>query len=164
MSKSFIKRLWWLYVACVAISWAIMATRYAQGGLITSPSDRAVVPVVLLFIMTAAGTALLFMIVAIGRYVYVDSRARGMEPLLWTSIAMLVPFFIGLAAYHEARRLHHRVCPSCKKESGANSLFCESCGYCWGKECPSCHEVAGSAARFCPQCGTGISDTRPRTE
>ena len=41
--------------------------------------------------------------VCIGVYVYRDARDRGMEPVLWTVVAVLIPSFIGLIIYLVAR-------------------------------------------------------------
>jgi hypothetical protein len=158
MGKRFIAGLFWLYVVCVVAAWSVMIVRYAQGGLITSPVDRGAGPMAILLMTTAVGFAFLFMIIAIGRYVYLDSRARGMQPVFWASVAMLVPFFIGLAGYLHARRPLPCFCPACRKEIAAESLYCGACGHYLGRECASCHAVAGEDARFCPQCGARVAE------
>ena len=52
--------------------------------------------------------------VLLGVFVYRDANARGMEPLLWTLLAVFAPGFIGLIVYLVVRRDHFKlICPQC---------------------------------------------------
>ena len=67
--------------------------------------------------------------VLLGVFVYRDANARGMEPLLWTLLAVFAPGFIGLIVYLVVRRDHFKlICPQCGKVNQHNSKYCDECG------------------------------------
>ena len=46
-------------------------------------------------------------------YVNRDSKRRGMSPILWTLVAILVPNLLGILLYFVLRQPLVRVCPQC---------------------------------------------------
>ncbi len=68
--------------------------------------------------------------VGMGVMVYRDAKARNMEPWLWTTISVLVPFFIGLVIYLAVRagKKPGITCPSCGEPVQPDYLCCPQCG------------------------------------
>ena len=92
--------------------------------------------------------------VLIGRYVYKDAKARGMDAGLWTAVALLVPSFIGLIIYLVIRSNNpNRNCPSCQKPIAAEYLLCPYCGVPLKSACPGCRTPIDSGWKLCPKCG-----------
>ena len=76
----------------------------------------------------AAGFFLAAWIVCLG-YVHADARRRGMPPILWTLVAMLVPNLLGFLIYFAIRRPIAQPCPQCGQAKRADHRFCSWCGY-----------------------------------
>ena len=101
---------------------------------------------------------MIFVWIGIGVAVYYDAKQRGMEPLLWALVAMLIPYLLGLIAYLITRHPIQSVCPACGQSYTSNDVFCKQCGHAVQTKCPSCGRPASTTARFCPNCGTPLSE------
>ena len=111
------------------------------------------------------GAVVLFVIfvwIGVGVAVYHDAKQRGMEPLLWALVAMLVPYLLGLIAYLIVRHPLQSLCTSCRQPVSANDVYCKSCGVSLQVHCPACGRPSLPAARFCPHCGAPMGE-RPAT-
>ena len=100
---------------------------------------------------------IIFVWIGIGVAVYYDAKQRGMEPLLWALVAMLIPYLLGLIAYLITRHPIQSVCPSCGQSYTSSDVFCKYCGHAVQTKCPSCGRPASTTARFCPNCGTPLA-------
>ena len=74
-------------------------------------------------------------------YVYSDASRRGMPPIPWTALAVLMPNALGFVLYFLLRRpmVHH--CSACGYGVTADAAFCPRCGQ------PQPNNEAQSASR-----------------
>ncbi len=109
---------------------------------------------ILIFFIT-----IFFILIGIGTFVYKDSKKRGMNPMLWTLIALFVPYFVGIIIYLLARKPIPQLCPNCGKtiEGKEEIVFCPHCGFKLNEVCSNCKKVVKSGAKFCPYCGTSLN-------
>ncbi len=72
-------------------------------------------------------------------YVYADAARRGMPPVPWTALALLVPNGIGFVLYFLLRTPMVHACPSCAYGVSQSAAFCPRCGQSQGaqKEMPA---------------------------
>ena len=102
--------------------------------------------------------------VIVGVCVYRDAKARGMEPVLWTLVAVLVPSFIGLIVYLIVRSNHTAaVCAHCGAAVQDSFVCCPSCGAKLKSVCPACGRPVDDDWKLCAHCGAGLEADRPRT-
>ena len=95
-------------------------------------------------------------------FVYRDAKARGMEPLLWTLLAVFAPGFIGLIVYLVVRRDHFKLmCPKCGGEVQQGFVSCPSCGQKLSANCSHCGTALHPEWKLCPQCGSEVTAGEP---
>ena len=95
--------------------------------------------------------------VLVGCYVYKDAKRRGMDAVLWTIVAILVPGLIGLIVYLVIREnTADAICPECENDISSNHAICPYCGNPLKLCCGNCNIVIDPAWKLCPQCGTEI--------
>ena len=100
--------------------------------------------------------------VLLGVFVYRDANARGMEPLLWTLLAVFAPGFIGLIVYLVVRRDHFKLmCPKCGGEVQQGFVSCPSCGQKLSANCSHCGTALRPEWKLCPQCGSEVTAGEP---
>ena len=98
--------------------------------------------------------------VVMGIFVYRDAKARGMDALLWTLIAVFAPGFIGLIIYLIMRREHLKLsCPNCGNEVRQTFVSCPNCGQKLAASCGNCGAALSPEWKLCPQCGAEITGT-----
>ena len=69
------------------------------------------------------------MVILLGVWTYRDADNKGMIPLLWTAIVVLVPSFIGLIVYLIVRSDSNKItCANCNTKVNSNMKFCSNCG------------------------------------
>jgi hypothetical protein len=73
-------------------------------------------------------SALLAGTILLAGYVYADAKQRGMPPVPWTALALLVPNGVGFVLYFLLRRPIVRPCPGCGYGLPAGAAFCSRCG------------------------------------
>jgi len=61
-------------------------------------------------------------------YVYADSSRRGMPPLPWTALALLVPNGVGFVLYFLLRKPILHPCFNCGCGVAPDAAFCSRCG------------------------------------
>ena len=61
-------------------------------------------------------------------YIYRDAARRGMAPLPWTALAVLVPNCVGFVLYFLLRKPALHPCPSCGRGVAPEAAFCPHCG------------------------------------
>ncbi len=151
MDKKFLKRVTVLYIAFLAI--------WTGVGVTVAYHESAGAPVALLWIAGAIAFALLIVLLLMARYVYHDAKSRGMSPVLWTLVAVFVPYLLGLIVYLIARTPLLRRCSSCGALSPNESAFCPKCGKPLRSRCPKCQFPLEEDHRFCPACGSTVPST-----
>ena len=153
------KILLWLlggYCACAMFALALLQVSFTQGWIEFSHEDQ-LIGHVLMALGAVFGLLFLFFAIGIGIYVYHDARKRGMEPILWTLVVILVPYFIGLIIYLAIRKPLRSTCPSCSAAAPWESSFCPSCGRAICRSCPKCKGAIQNGARFCHSCGAEMA-------
>ncbi len=107
------------------------------------------------FIMTFPFLLLLGIYVwAVGTWVFRDATRRGMDPWLWATIAVFVPFFIGLIIYLVARTDPQIVaCAKCGRPLRQDFRVCPYCGLSLDRVCTQCGTHLAGDWKVCPQCG-----------
>jgi RNA polymerase subunit RPABC4/transcription elongation factor Spt4 len=102
-----------------------------------------------------AGTILGCVLLFIG-YVSRDARRRGMSPILWTLVAILIPNGLGIILYFILRQPLQRACPQCGNAVQTGFNFCPRCNYKLSPSCPQCRRLVGVNDAYCPYCGTSL--------
>jgi RNA polymerase subunit RPABC4/transcription elongation factor Spt4 len=153
------RRTIWGLVAAFGITlvaaWTLLALAFVNDWIQLAPHDRAAGRIV----FPIAATILLvviFMMVAIGIFVYRDARERGMPPVLWTLVAVFVPYFVGLIIYLIMRQGRAFSCPACGRGAPHEAVFCPHCGKPVQRSCSRCKARVPTDARFCPACGAEL--------
>ncbi len=152
------KTVAWL-AAAFAVSFLIVVPALlllARTGVFEFDPDEAAFAPYLLGAAAFFGLFFLFLVIAAGIYVYHDASERGMDSLLWTLVAVLVPYFIGFIAYLIVRQSRRVVCPACSARAVDSARFCPDCGHPLKTSCPSCKLPVEGGARFCPGCGAAL--------
>ncbi|MGH9353790.1 MAG: zinc ribbon domain-containing protein [Terriglobia bacterium] len=103
-------------------------------------------------VVTAVGAVVGALILIIG-YVYGDAKRRGMNPVLWTLVALLVPYLLGALLYFVVREPLPFPCPQCGLLVDPHFNYCPSCQLNLRPNCPQCRRAVLSRDRFCPHCG-----------
>lgn len=94
-------------------------------------------------------------------YINRDAKRRGMSPLLWTLIAIFVPYLVGMILYFVLREPLPFPCPKCGRLVNAQFNFCPSCQCNLRPNCPSCRREIRPGDRFCPHCGATLETPPP---
>ena len=86
-----------------------------------------------------------------------DARRRGMSPVLWTLVAILVPNALGMILYFILRQPIRSACPQCGSfvQSGFN--FCPHCSQKLSPSCPKCQRMVTATDGYCPYCGMPLT-------
>lgn len=100
--------------------------------------------------------------VCIGLFVYQDAKSQGMTAWLWTAVAVLVPYFIGLIIYLVVRynQGSHK-CYRCGASVKDSYTLCPQCGAELKAKCPNCGEYIEPNWRLCAHCGTELAYYEP---
>ena len=61
-------------------------------------------------------------------YVYADAVRRGMPPIPWTALAVLIPNCVGFVLYFVLRKPMLHPCPGCGRGVAPDAAFCPRCG------------------------------------
>jgi len=66
--------------------------------------------------------------VLLAGYVYADAVRRGMPPISWTALAVLIPNCVGFVLYFVLRKPILHPCPNCGRGVAPDAAFCPRCG------------------------------------
>jgi RNA polymerase subunit RPABC4/transcription elongation factor Spt4 len=89
-------------------------------------------------------------------YINRDAKRRGMSPVLWTIVAVLIPNALGIILYFVLRQPLRSACPQCGYAVQTGFNFCPRCNYKLSPSCPQCQRVVGVNDVYCPYCGTSL--------
>jgi RNA polymerase subunit RPABC4/transcription elongation factor Spt4 len=141
--------LFFLAMVVVSILGIASEYRYANGNISEIIPPLIIIPFMFLLIF---GTIYL-----IGRFVFKDSKQRGMDPWLWTTVAMFIPNLIGLIIYLIARNSYtKKACIGCGKPVDEHFMNCPFCGYKLKDNCNSCGCAVEPEWNICPKCGSKL--------
>ena len=149
-----------LYVLALAIQ--LCLDIYIPGKLRQPlPTEPPALNIVATFaIVTAAAMALSAIILLFG-YIGADAKRRGMSPVLWVLVSLLVPYLIGVIIYFVVRDPLPFNCPQCGHPVNAHFNFCPNCRLNLRPNCPQCRREIRPGDRFCPQCGFALEPAAP---
>jgi hypothetical protein len=108
-------------------------------------------PLALFGIVTAVGIPVACLILLFG-YINRDAKRRGMHSALWTLLAIIVPYLIGVVIYFLLREPLPYNCPQCGVVASARFNYCPGCGNNLQPTCPQCKREVREGDRFCPHC------------
>lgn len=89
-------------------------------------------------------------------YINRDAKRRGMSPVLWTIVAVVIPNALGIILYFVLRQPLRSACPQCGNAVQTGFNFCPRCSYKLSPSCPQCQRVVGLTDVYCPYCGTSL--------
>ena len=157
MDKRFLRILLACFAIVLVILWGILVYLFYHGIGPFAVSSEGRVPLLGITLFVTSFVCLIIMVpIAIGRFVYVDAHKRGMNRILWTLVAIFVPYFVGLVVYLVIRTPLQGHCSSCNAVVNQNTLFCPQCGEASKRQCATCKAVLETNDRFCSHCGAAI--------
>lgn len=116
--------------------------------------ESAIAMLILMFLLVLVsfvGTILLAV------WTYKDAKKRDMEPVLWTLLAVFVPYYIGVIAYLVVREKHKIYnCPRCGTNVNEDYAVCPTCALPLRRQCPQCGMNCEETWRNCPRCSAEI--------
>lgn len=89
-------------------------------------------------------------------YINRDAKRRGMSPVLWTIVAVIIPNALGIILYFVLRQPLRSACPQCGNAVQTGFSFCPRCSYKLSLSCPQCQRAVGVNDVYCPYCGTSL--------
>ena len=124
--------------------------------IFASPHDQHVF--VLGILLFGTGMAMLFLTAMVGAwfYIYHDAGQRGMNPWLWTLIAIFTPNLLGIVIYLILRKPLLTECSGCRARLEPHLLFCPHCGRQFRQKCSACGALAEQGFQFCGSCGANL--------
>ena len=99
-------------------------------------------------------------------YVYKDAQRRGMNPVLWTLLVLILSpayLFIGLIIYLLIREPLPYTCPQCAATVSARFNFCPDCKYNLRRACAHCQREVSDTDKFCPFCAAELTPTKSQS-
>ena len=96
--------------------------------------------------------------ILVGVYVFRDAKQRGMNPILWTLVAVFAPSLIGLVVYLLVRGNYSNLrCPRCDAAVTEQFVVCPKCGAKLRPNCPNCSSAVEPDWAVCPKCTQPLS-------
>jgi len=114
-------------------------------------------PMPFMVLISVGGGIIVGIIILMVGYVYADSKRRGMNPLLWTLLVILIPKAIGFIAYFMLRKPLLHPCPNCGTPVGADFDYCQKCGHALKPFCCHCGRAISRDYVCCPYCGKPVA-------
>lgn len=93
----------------------------------------------------------------VGTLVFRDAKKRNMDPYLWATVTVFIPFFIGIVVYLVIRSSGHAACGSCGQPIKSEYKICPHCGHRRENVCPACNMAVASDWKVCPYCTHTLS-------
>jgi Double zinc ribbon/Phospholipase_D-nuclease N-terminal len=87
-------------------------------------------------------------------YVYGDAKRRGMRSVMWTLLAIFVPYALGFILYFIFRDPLPVFCPHCGASVKSTFVFCPRCAAALRPTCQQCGGVLERGWAHCPHCGS----------
>ena len=100
--------------------------------------------------------------VALIGYIYGDAKRRQMRYVLWTVLAALVPYAIGMILYFILRDPLLKPCPGCGHAEKTKFPFCPRCGILLQPTCSKCDKPVEPTWVNCAHCGQQLPEPATR--
>jgi RNA polymerase subunit RPABC4/transcription elongation factor Spt4 len=144
--------LYFLALAVVTVM-ALHAPHELPSDLIGKPA--AVQLLVMFAVVTGVASAISIVVLFYG-YIWADAKRRGMSPVLWLLVSLLIPYLIGTILYFVVREPLPLNCPQCGRAVNPHFNFCPGCQFNLRPNCPQCRRAVRAGDHFCPQCGASL--------
>jgi hypothetical protein len=108
------------------------------------------------FLLTLLGAVPLAIYVLLLGYVWGDARRRGMNHVLWTLLALFIPYAVGIILYFALREPVPVPCPACGTPARKAHAYCACCGTAVRAVCPHCRQPVEPGWRNCAGCGQAL--------
>jgi hypothetical protein len=138
-------------LAFVALMAAIFLAPPLAGG-----DPKALLVLSPIFLLTLLGAVPITLYVLLLGYVWGDARRRGMNHVLWTLLALFIPWAVGLILYFMLRDPVQASCPSCATPARKGHAYCACCGTAVRAACPHCRQPVEAGWRNCASCGHAL--------
>lgn len=142
-----------------ALIWLAFTALMAGIFLLPALAERDVKALLILspfFLLTLVGGVVLAVYVLLLGYVWGDARRRGMNHVLWTLLALFIPYAVGIVLYFVLRDPLPVPCPACAAPARKGHAFCACCGAAVRAACPGCRQPVEPGWRNCPACGQAL--------
>ena len=105
-------------------------------------------------IVMAVPTVILFLIWVgvVAPIVYKDAKKRDMDPYMWATVAVFVPFCLGIIIYLVVRSNGRTTCDKCRATIRSEYKVCPHCGHRREHLCPGCSKTIAAEWKVCPHC------------
>lgn len=117
-------------------------------------------PTSVMVVMSLMVCTVVGVLIALGRVVYKDAKAMGMNAGLWTAVVILVPNLMGLVIYlvvrNNAKKQYH--CSNCGESVKEDYNLCPNCKSLFEKICHVCKNAVKSNMTYCPYCGNKVEE------
>ncbi len=101
---------------------------------------------------------MLGLVITIGFVVYKDAKALGLNAILWTIAAIIIPNFIGVIIYLVVRSTTPKkvTCSICQTKIKEDYNVCPECGSSFVVFCKGCKRPVEPELKICPYCGESM--------
>lgn len=140
-----------LYILAIAVVLCLSVFAPATVQIRPAPPPPLKIPALIGIVTGVAALASVF--VLFYGYIWADAKRRGMSPVLWLVIALLVPSLLGVILYFVVREPLPFNCPQCGTTVNPHFNFCPGCQFNLRPNCPQCRRGTQIGDRFCPHCG-----------
>jgi len=117
---------------------------------------KALLVLLPMFLLTLVGAVPLAIYVLLLGYVWSDARRRGMNHVLWTLLALFIPYVVGVILYFLLREPVPVPCPACATPARKGHAYCAHCGTAVRTACPQCRQPVEAGWRNCAGCGQAL--------
>ena len=106
---------------------------------------------------------IIVMYVLFAGFVYGDAKRRGMRYVMWTVIAAMMPYLVGVILYFVVRDPLPTTCANCGTMAQRGFAYCSKCGAELTRSCKSCNRTVDLGWEHCAYCGAdlGIPSAAP---
>lgn len=94
-------------------------------------------------------------------YVNRDAGRRGMNRVVWTLLAILVPNGLGIVLYFLLRQPLPSLCLHCGARVQSGYGYCPKCGKNLSLHCTRCQHAVHADDVYCPYCGNPLTAADP---
>lgn len=114
------------------------------------------VKLLVLFGIVTGAAFVISLFVCFYSYIAADAKRRGMSPVLWLLVSLLVPYLIGAILYFVVREPLPLNCPQCGSAVNPHFNYCPACQFNLRPNCPQCRRAIRVGDHFCPHCGSTL--------
>jgi len=146
----------WAAVVAGLLFMSLYAAIFLAPATAAHSAEGVTAPVVMFLVVCVFGVAPIVADLLLVGYVYGDARQRGMNHVMWTLLALLIPGAVGIILYFILREPLPLACPACGAPVRKGHAFCPGCGAPVRAACPRCRAPVEPTWRNCAHCGGSL--------